>query len=123
MARDLLEQLRDAALLQNAVAEALRVRGAGLEPPVELTVDRWRCLAQVARAPGTSMSDLVEALVMAPATASRAVDALVDAGLVYRSLDPADRRRSVLLVSPDGTVVLAALEPALAATGSVRVPS
>ena len=78
---ELLERLRAAALLQGAVSEALR--GS------ELTVDRWRCLAQVARRPGASMSDLAEVLVMAPATASRAVDGLVDLGLLYRGLDPA----------------------------------
>nr|WP_281373222.1 MarR family transcriptional regulator [Kineococcus aurantiacus] len=80
----------------------------------DLTPDRWRCLAQVARQPGASMSDLVETLVMAPATASRAVDGLVDQGLVYRGLDPADRRRVVLRASAEGRRLLAALEERLA---------
>jgi len=103
--RRILAELRSAALLQSALAEALR--GS------DLTVDRWRCLAQVSEQPGASMTDLVDGLVMAPATASRAVDALVDSGLVFRSLDPADRRRTVLQVSPDGVAVLAAVEPRL----------
>ncbi|PRY14125.1 MarR family winged helix-turn-helix transcriptional regulator [Kineococcus rhizosphaerae] len=107
MTRPLLEELRSAALLQNAVADALR--------GTNLTVDRWRCLAHVAHHPGASMTDLAEQLVMAPATASRAVDALVDQALVFRSLDPADRRRVVLRVSPDGAAALAAVSPALPA--------
>ncbi|WP_328291632.1 MarR family transcriptional regulator [Kineococcus sp. NBC_00420] len=99
---ELLDRLRAAALLQNLLAEALR--GS------DLTVDRWRCLALVAQRPGASMSDLVEVLVMAPATASRAVDALVDLGLLYRGLDPADRRRVVLRVSGEGERVLDGLD-------------
>lgn len=99
---ELLDRLRAAALLQNALAEALR--GS------DLTVDRWRCLAEVSQRPGASMSDLVDVLVMAPATASRAVDALVDLGLVYRGLDPGDRRRVVLRVSGEGQRVLDGLD-------------
>jgi len=98
----LLDRLRAAALLQSALTESFR--GS------DLTVDRWRCLAQVAQRPGASMSDLVEVLVMAPATASRAVDALVDVGLLYRGLDPADRRRVVLRISAEGQQVLDDLE-------------
>ncbi|WP_432541600.1 MarR family winged helix-turn-helix transcriptional regulator [Kineococcus sp. SYSU DK002] len=99
---ELLDHLRAAALLQNAVADAVR--------DSDLTLDRWRCLAQVGQRPGASMSDLTEALVMAPATASRAVDALVDRGFLYRGLDPADRRRVVLRVTGEGRQVLADCE-------------
>jgi DNA-binding MarR family transcriptional regulator len=55
------------------------------------------------------MSDLVDALLIAPATASRAVDALVDGGLLARALDPLDRRRVVLHVTRDGSRQLAAV--------------
>lgn len=105
--RAVLENLRAAAALQTMLADALRGEG--------LTVDRWRCLAHVAQDPGASMTDVVEALLLAPATASRAVDALVDDGLVARALDPLDRRRVVLHVTRDGAALLRRVDADVAA--------
>lgn len=105
LSAELLDRLRAAALLQNALTEALR--------GVDLTVDRWRCLVHVAQQPGSSMRDLVEELVMAPATASRAVDTLVDLGLLRRGLDSTDRRRVVLRITKEGQLLLAASEERL----------
>lgn len=98
--------LAAAARLQSRLSEALQPSG--------LTVDRWRCLACVDGHPGASMSDLVEALALAPATATRAVDALVETGALYRDVDPADRRRVVLRVSAPGTALLRDVEAAVA---------
>jgi DNA-binding MarR family transcriptional regulator len=107
---ELLDHLRAGALLQNDVAEALS--------GTELTVSRWRCLAQVARQPGASMSDLVEVLVMAPATVSRSVDTLVDLGLLHRGPDVTDRRRVFLRVTEEGHLLLADLQGRLPLPGA-----
>lgn len=112
VSRTVLENLRAAAAVQSALADALR--GGGL------TVDRWRCLAHVAHAPGSSMTDLVDALLIAPATASRAVDALVDDGLLARALDPLDRRRVVLHVTRDGSQLLQQVEADVAAVARLH---
>ncbi|WP_432549078.1 MarR family winged helix-turn-helix transcriptional regulator, partial [Kineococcus arenarius] len=96
-ASDVLSTLRLAALAQDRLAGALRGHG--------LTVDRWRVLEHVVASPGASMSDVADALVMAPATATRAVDALVETGAVYRAADPADRRRVVLHPTATGVAL------------------
>ncbi|WP_432534420.1 MarR family winged helix-turn-helix transcriptional regulator [Kineococcus esterisolvens] len=102
-ASDVLSTLRLAALAQDRLAGALRGHG--------LTVDRWRVLEHVVAAPGASMSDVADALVMAPATATRAVDALVETGAVYRAADPADRRRVVLHPTAAGAALREGARP------------
>lgn len=69
---------------------------------IDLTVDRWRALVFMHKNPGSSMADLINALVMPSTSATRTVDALVDVGAVFRVHDPTDRRRVVLHVSADG---------------------
>ncbi|WP_432519013.1 MarR family winged helix-turn-helix transcriptional regulator [Kineococcus sp. SYSU DK006] len=103
---DILAVLRQAAVLHNHVAAVLRTTG--------LSVDRWRCLAFVANQPDASMSEVLHGLAMAAATASRAVDALVDANLLMRTIDPADRRRVLLRISTDGTLLLRRVQMRLA---------
>lgn len=97
--------LRDAALLQNRLADALADSG--------LTVDRWRVLAHVAESPDASMSDVADALVLPPASTTRAVDALVETGSLYREVHPGDRRRVVLRVSAGGAALLTRVAPAV----------
>ncbi|WP_337061875.1 MarR family winged helix-turn-helix transcriptional regulator [Kineococcus sp. G2] len=112
-ASDLLRTLRLAALAEDRLAGALREHG--------LTVDRWRVLEHVVANPGASMSDVADALVMAPATATRAADALVETGAVYRATDPADRRRVVLHPTATGAALLDGVRPSAAAVASELV--
>lgn len=86
---------------------------------INLTVDRWRALAFMHKNPGSSMADLINALVMPSTSATRTVDALVDLGAVFRAHDPADRRRVVLHVSTDG---LELIDAAAAALDLVDIP-
>ncbi|MCI2239235.1 MarR family transcriptional regulator [Paenibacillus sp. TRM 82003] len=109
-ASDVLRTLRLAALAEDRLAGALREHG--------LTVDRWRVLEHVVANPGTSMTDVAAALVMAPATATRAVDALVETGAVYRAVDPADRRRVVLHPTATGAALLDGVRPGAAAVAA-----
>ncbi|WP_216842600.1 MarR family transcriptional regulator [Arthrobacter sp. NEB 688] len=90
----LLSVLRVAAEAQSRLEGALR--------PLDLTVDGWRVLLTIRAAPGASMADLVEALVIPSSTATRVVDALVERGAVFRTPAPDDRRRVTLRLSAEG---------------------
>lgn len=52
--------------------------------------------------PGGRVQDLAEDIDISPGGASKLVDRLVAAGLVERSVDPADRRASLLAVTVAG---------------------
>ncbi|GAA4975988.1 MarR family winged helix-turn-helix transcriptional regulator [Kineococcus glutinatus] len=105
--RTLRDALHAAAVVEDRLSTALQPSG--------LSVDRWRVLSHAAHNAGSSMSDVVEALLLAPATATRAVDHLVDVGAVYRSADPADRRRVLLHASSAGVALLRSVEDAVGA--------
>lgn len=90
----MLSVLRVAALAHSQLEGALR--------PLDLTVDRWRALMAIQAAPGGSMADVIEALVMPATSATRAVDALVELGAVFRTPSPEDRRRVTLRLSAVG---------------------
>lgn len=98
--------LRGAELLALRVGEATAGHG--------LSLDRWRVLDLVGRQPGVAMTGLVTQLLIAPATATRTVDHLVSDGVVYRVVDPTDRRRVVLRITSRGQQLLDALGPLLA---------
>ena len=105
-ADDILAVLRAAALIQADLDALLR--------PTDLTVDRWRALLFIQRHPGSSMSDLIDALVIPSTSATRTVDALVDLGAVFRSPDAGDRRRVTLRISAQGQAMLSALAQPIA---------
>lgn len=58
---------------------------------------------------GASVGDVAEVLVVDPSTASRVVERCVAAGLLDRSADAQDRRRSVLALTPAGASILTAV--------------
>jgi DNA-binding MarR family transcriptional regulator len=88
--------------VSRAVAAALAEDGG--------TLDGYRVLRALAAAPGRTMGQLVTALHLPGPTATRVVDGLVDAALVYRLPDPADGRRVVVHVSAMGRTRLARWE-------------
>lgn len=96
----------------------------------DLLMEHWRILAVVGDNPGVGMTAVAEAAVVPAATLTRHADRLVELGLLLRHVDPADRRRVVVSLSPRGQAVTAELhhaeDDALAAldaeTGSARTP-
>ena len=68
-----------------------------------LSVPQFRALAYLWRHPGASLSDLAGHLGITRPTASTMIDRLVQSGYVDREADPAERRRSVLTLTPAGT--------------------
>jgi DNA-binding MarR family transcriptional regulator len=74
------------------------------------TLDGYRVLRCLAASPGRTMGQLAATLHLPGPTATRVVDALVDAALVYRLPDPADRRRVAVHPSALGRTRLARWE-------------
>lgn len=80
------------------------LRGA-LQPVLDehgLTLDHWRVLAVLAEQPGLGMREVAAAAVVPAASLTRHVDRLVERGIVVRRIDPGDRRRAVVALSPHG---------------------
>jgi DNA-binding MarR family transcriptional regulator len=69
---------------------------------VPLTLPQWRVLAIVNRYGAQNLKAIAHWMGVHPSTATRACDALVASGLLYRREDPEDRRRIVLTLSEAG---------------------
>jgi len=68
----------------------------------ELTAEQWRVLSALVDGAGHPMSEIAgEAMVPAP-TLTKLVDRLLDRALVRRGIDPADRRRVLVVLTDRG---------------------
>ncbi len=82
--------------------------------PEGLSLGQWRVLALLSDGRGHSMSEIAgHAMVPAP-TLTKIVDRLVEAALVHRAVDDADRRRVLVLASEHGAELHARLAPEVA---------
>lgn len=93
------EDLVDAILESSRALVALSARSIATAHGV--TLPQFRMLV-VLDAHQTNLSGLAAALDVAPSTATRMVDRLVDAGLVQRTIPAADRREITLALTPAG---------------------
>ncbi|MGY1707716.1 MarR family winged helix-turn-helix transcriptional regulator [Geodermatophilus sp. SYSU D00697] len=84
------------------VARTQRRRWRDALAPWELSPHQARALRVVDTREGTRLSDLAEALHIAPRSATEVADALEARGLVSRSPDPTDRRAVVLTATDEG---------------------
>lgn len=91
----LLQLLRAVQVIEERLAPMLTA--------LEVTPEQWRVLTVLADGDGRTMSDLARQAVLPPATATRIVDRLVSRAMVYRRIDPVDRRRIVVFLSPHGS--------------------
>jgi DNA-binding MarR family transcriptional regulator len=90
------------------VAAALRNQRSSLE--------EWQVLSLLADGRGHSMSEIAEfALTPAP-TMTKLIDRLVANNLVYRRVDPADRRRVLVFLSARGRAAYRRLRPQVEAS-------
>ncbi|MFM9443151.1 MarR family winged helix-turn-helix transcriptional regulator [Streptomyces acidiscabies] len=64
--------------------------------------DAWRVLTLLADDVGHHMSAIAEAAFLPPPTLTKLVDQLVDQNLVHRRVDPHDRRRILVHLTPRG---------------------
>ncbi|MBM7520414.1 MarR family winged helix-turn-helix transcriptional regulator [Nocardioides nitrophenolicus] len=84
------------------VEAALRAELQPILDEHDLTLEHWRILAVLAHQPGLGMTSVATAAVVPAASLARHVDKLVERGLLIRRIDPADKRRVVVALSPRG---------------------
>ena len=76
-----------------------------------LSIPEWRLLAVLGRFGPLSANGVAERTYMDKVRVSRAVQRLLERGHIRRSTDVADRRRSILELSPEGEAIRAAVAP------------
>ncbi|WP_434288113.1 MarR family winged helix-turn-helix transcriptional regulator [Celeribacter sp. SCSIO 80788] len=74
-----------------------------------MSFDQWRVLKALSDDPGLTMSRLAEALGLNLPTVTKLVDRMVGEALLYRVLDPDDRRKVRMFVSDKGKALLSKL--------------
>ncbi|MCZ4498199.1 MAG: regulatory protein MarR [Marmoricola sp.] len=67
-----------------------------------LSAEHWRVMALLHEQPGLGAGAIVKGAVLPSASVTRHVDKLVERGMVVRRVDPSDKRRVVLALSPRG---------------------
>ncbi len=78
-----------------------------------LTIPEWRVMAVLGRFPRISAAEVAERTAMDKVAVSRAVSRLLDSGRIRRSFADADRRRSILSLSPAGRRIHKRIAPIL----------
>jgi len=100
--------LNDTARLFRRAFNA-RVKDSGI------TALQWRLITYLKRHEGIRQGPLAELIEVEPITLSRMVDRLVEAGLVERRADPADRRAWRLYLTPRAGALLGGVRAAVEA--------
>lgn len=78
------------------------------------TLEQWRVLDLLADGDGHSMTEIAAHALVPPPTLTKIVDRLIDAALVYRRPDDADRRRILVFLSDRGHEQHTTLAPKVA---------
>src|SRR5579859_3877069 len=76
-----------------------------------LSIPEWRLIAVLGRFGPLSANGVAGRTYMDKVRVSRAVQRLLDRGLIERAADTIDRRRSILQLSVDGAVIRAEVAP------------
>jgi DNA-binding MarR family transcriptional regulator len=76
-----------------------------------ISVTEWRVMAVLGRFPSISAVEVAEHTAMDKVAVSRAVNALIERGLLLRDIHSDDRRRSVLALSEQGFAVYDQIVP------------
>jgi len=82
------------------LSRMLRLRFDRRVQPLGLTRAQWQTIACVRRRPGATQRQVAELLEVGEVTVGRSIDKLVEAGLVERRSDPADRRAHSIWLTP-----------------------
>ena len=96
-------------------ARTLRRRFGAVLAPWDLSPHQARALRVVGSGDGVRLSEIAEALRIAPRSATEVADGLQERGLVERAADPTDRRAVVLTVTEAGRQVQREVDDARAA--------
>jgi DNA-binding MarR family transcriptional regulator len=84
------------------VARTQRRRWRDVLAPWDLSPHQARALKVVSERDGVRLSDLAEALHIAPRSATEVADGLQERGLIERTPDPGDRRAVILRPTGEG---------------------
>jgi DNA-binding MarR family transcriptional regulator len=106
--RGLGEEATDALMATSRLITAVVARTIA-QVPETVTVPQLRVLVMLATRGPLNMGTVAAGLAVNPSNATRTCDKLVDAGLVTRSTDPADRRRGVLELTSRGEGLVSSL--------------
>lgn len=90
--------------ISNAIARVYATRFG-------LSIPEWRLIAVLGRFGPLSANGVAERTQMDKVRVSRAVQRLLQRRLIERSMDAADRRRSILLLSAEGAAIRAEIAP------------
>jgi len=107
-------------------ARTLRRRWRGVLAPWDLSPHQARALGVVGRRDGVRLSDLADALHIAPRSATEVADGLQELGLVERTPDPGDRRAVILRPTDEGRRIRAEIDAARSADSAelfARLPA
>ena len=107
-------------------ARTLRRRWRGVLAPWDLSPHQARALGVVGRRDGVRLTDLAEALHIAPRSATEVADGLQERGLVERTPDPGDRRAVILRPTDEGRRIRAEIDAARTADSAelfARLPA
>ena len=99
-------------------SRAQRRRWRDVLAPWDLSPHQARALSVVCERDGVRLSDLAEALRIAPRSATEVADGLQDRGLVERTPDPGDRRAVILRPTDEGRRIRGEIGTARAADSS-----
>lgn len=83
--------------LERAVSRRIESALAG-----EATLDQWRVLELLSDGAGHPMTEIATHVAVPAPTLTKIVDRMVDAGMVHRRADDADRRRVLVLLTDTG---------------------
>jgi len=92
----------------NRVSAALREQRSSLE--------EWRVLSLLSDGAGRSMGEVAEFALLTAPSATKLIDRMVSANLVYRRVDAHDRRRVLVFLSVRGRAVYRRLRPVVDAS-------
>ena len=107
-------------------ARTLRRRWRGVLAPWDLSPHQARALGVVGKRDGVRLTDLAEALHIAPRSATEVADALQERGLIERTPDPGDRRAVILRPTDEGRRIRAEIDAARTADSAelfARLPA
>lgn len=94
--------LEEALAIHRDVARLVLAHAAPTWLELDLTMPQMKTFVVVAKEGPVTIGHVSEHLGVGPATASHLVDRLVRSGLVERREDALDRRRALVMVSPQG---------------------
>ena len=85
------------SVLANTVSQGI---ARGYRQRHDISVTEWRIMAVLGRFAGLTASEVTERTAMDKVAISRGVKSLAEKGLLERRIDPGDRRRQRLFITP-----------------------